>query len=230
MPFVPDVKPFHAVLNNVSSTTAGSIDGATDPVTFSVAAGEGANFPQPTTDGDFLISVDNEILNCTTRTADSLTCDRAQDGTTIASHVSGSAVELRIVANAMTEIHGAVTLMLEGWALDDDQNPTLGVIPANAFVYRVDVWLEEAFDSDGTDQITVGYDGNTNAYVTLLTVDGVGLREHIDEGHGNAGAVLGTVDATSRSVEIYYLNGGSEPTAGKVFVVLHYILATAEPA
>ena len=113
----------------------------------------------------------------------------------------------------------------------NSQNPSLGTLPANAFVYRVDIWVEEAFDSDGTDNLTVGYDGTTSAYlVSGLNMETVGLREHVDEGHAQAGATLGTVDATTRAVEAYYLNGGTEPTVGKVYIALHYIVATAEPA
>ena len=232
MPFTPDVRPFHAARNNANSTTAASINNTDNPVTFSVSAGEGANFPQPTTDGNFLISIDSEILNCTARTVDSLVCDRAQDGTTIASHVSGAAVELRVVANAMTELHNSVTIMLEGWALDNDLNPTLGVIPANAFVYAVDLWVQEAFNvADNNDSITIGYDADTDAYViTGIDLQVVGLREHIVEGSTNAGATLGTVDATSRSVEIYVTGTGVAATTGRVYITLHYFLATVQPA
>lgn len=233
---VPDVKPFHAVLNNVSSTASGAIDNSTDPVTFSVAAGDGASFPQPTTDGDFFISIDSEILRVITRATDALTCTRAEGGTTIASHLSGAAVELRIIANALTEVQNAATLMLEGWADDTALTVTLGRIPANAFVYAVDIWIQEAFDfGNNDDSIIVGIQGgDTDAYVTTgFDMQVVGLREHVDEGVAGppgAGVALGTVDATSRVVDATVTGTGGAPTTGRVFITLHYFLATVQPA
>lgn len=123
-------------------------------------------------------------------------------------------------------------LAIEGWVLDNTQNPTLGTLPANAVVTAVDVWVEEAFDAGGADDsLTVGYDADTDAYVaTGLDMTSLGLREHITEGHGNAGATMGTVDATSRSVEAYLTHTGAEPAAGKAYIIVHYMIATAEPA
>lgn len=80
---------------DAASTLAGAVNGSSDPVTFSVQAGAGANFPVPATDGAFLITIDNEILKCTARAGDALTCARAQEGTTIASHLLGAAVALQ---------------------------------------------------------------------------------------------------------------------------------------
>lgn len=74
---------------------AGAIDGSTDPVTFSVAAGTGARFPSS---GNFRITIrsssavesdQGEILLVTSRSTDALTASRAQEGTTIAAHAIG---------------------------------------------------------------------------------------------------------------------------------------------
>ena len=229
MPFTPNVRPFHGVLNNANSTAAGALNNTDNPVTFSVASGEGANFPQPTTDGNFLISIDSEILNCTARTVDSLVCDRAQDGTTIASHVSGAAVELRIVALALTELHNAVTLMLEAWVLDDAVNPTMGTIPADAFVYAVDVYVQEVFNSSGSDLLDVGFSADPNAYVAALDASVLGATR-IFAGEAAAGVQMGQQDTTSRSVEILYTPGVADQTTGRALVVFHYILTTVQPA
>ena len=226
---MPSIVAFKVAKNSASSALASAITDVA--ATLTVATGDGANFPA-TADGDFWVSIDSEILLCTSRTGDVLTVTRAQQSTTGAAHDAGAAVELRITAEAISEIQDEIKHgVLEGWALDDDQNPSLGTLPANAFVYRVDIWVEEAFNSDGTDNLTVGYDGGTSAYlVSGLNMETGGLREHVDEGHAQAGATLGTVDATTRAVEAYYLNGGTEPTTGKVYIALHYIVATAEPA
>ena len=114
--------------------------------------------------------------------------------------------------------------VLEGWVLDDAQNPTLGALPTNAVVINVDVWVHDAFDSDGTDLLTVGYDGAVDAYVTALDVSAPGVMTP------GMGTSVGIVDATPRSVEAYYVNGGSEPTVGKAHIIVQYIIAIAEPA
>lgn len=124
------------------------------------------------------------------------------------------------------------TGILEGWVLDNAQNPTIGVLPQYAVATAVDLWVEEAFNAGGADDsLTVGWDADSDAFVaTGLNMTTGGLREHITEGHGNAGATMGTVDATERSVEAYLTHSGAEPSAGKAHVIVHYIIATAEPA
>jgi len=232
---MPAATTFLQAKNSARSTAAGVIDGATDPVTFSVATGEGALFPA-TASGPFMVSIDNEILKCTSRTVDALTCARAQEGTSIAAHALGASVQLRVTAEQITDLQTAInalelqTGVLEGWVHDGAQNPSLGTLPANAFVYRVDLWVKEAFDSDGTDLLTVGYDGTVDAYLTSIAVDSAGVREAVNETHANAGATVGTVDSVSRAVEAYYTNGGTEPTVGKAYIAIHYFVATAEPA
>lgn len=145
-------------------------------------------------------------------------------------YVSGTGYTAQTIEDV--DVVGAGSpLFIEGWALDNTQNPTLGTLPANAFVCAVDLWVEEAFNAGGADSLTVGYDGDTDAYVeTGLNMATDELREHITESHGSAGATLGKVDATSRSVEAYMTHTGGEPTTGKVYVTVHYIVGTAEPA
>ncbi len=219
---------FKVPLNSSSSSLASAITSGAGSLT--VATGDGANFPA-TADGDFWVSIDSEILLCTARTADVLTVTRAQQSTAAASHDAGAAVELRITQEAFEDIHSnIVTGILQGWVLDDAQNPSLGTLPARAFVTAVDLWVEEAFDDTGTDLLTVGYDAVVDAYVASISVAAGGLREHITEAHGNAGATLGTMDATSRAVEAYYTGQNANAAAGKAYIVIHYIVATAEPA
>ena len=61
----------------------------------SVTAGDGAQFPDS---GNFNITIEDEILQCTAISTDTLTVTRAQEGTTAAAHTAGKAVELRITA------------------------------------------------------------------------------------------------------------------------------------
>lgn len=95
--------------NNALSkvATVGGIDNSTNPVTFAVTTGEGAKFPS----SNFSITIDNEILLCTSRTGDNLTCTRAQESTTIAAHSQNADVENRITAAALVEHETAINLL-----------------------------------------------------------------------------------------------------------------------
>jgi len=227
---MPSIVAFKVAKNSTSSSLASAINNSVGTLT--VATGEGANFPA-TADGDFWVSIDSEILLCTSRTGDVLTVTRAQQGTSGAAHDAGAAVELRITAEAISEMQDEIKHgVLEGWALDDALNPSLGTLPANAFVYQVDIWVEEVFNFGNVDDsMTVGYDGVTDAYVTTgLDLHTAVIREQVNEAHARAGATLGTVDSTARAVEIYVTGTGAAPGTGKVYVALHYIVATSEPA
>ena len=108
---------FLQVKNDAVSTLAADI---TDIATsLSVAAGDGAKFPQP---GDgFHITIDNEILKCTARTDDALTVTRAQEGTTAAAHGAGTAVRLNITAKLISDLNDEVAAhrsFVKGWTSD----------------------------------------------------------------------------------------------------------------
>lgn len=92
---------FFGKTNNATSAVAdvAGINGTSDPVTFNVTTGEGSLFPA----SNFKITIDNEILLCTSRTGDALTCSRASEGTTIAAHTQNATVEHRITAATLTE-------------------------------------------------------------------------------------------------------------------------------
>ena len=89
---------FLNVKNRAKSALAADI--TSTATSLNVATGEGAKFP----DSNFHITIDDEILLCTSRTTDTLTVERAKEGTTAAAHNAGKAVELRITAQIITEL------------------------------------------------------------------------------------------------------------------------------
>jgi len=104
---------------------------------------------------------------------------------------------------------------LVAWVADDKQTASMGKLPANAVVTNVRIQVTEAFNSDGTDLISVGYSGAATAFATTTDVSTTGIKS----------PTLGTsagFNATARDVEAYYTNGGSEPTTGKALVVLEF--------
>lgn len=116
--------------NNANSkvATVGGIDNSTDPVTFAVTTGEGSKFPA----SNFVISIDNEILLCTSRTGDNLTCTRAAEGTTIAAHTQNANVEIRITAATLEEYEKISNLQGMDFAADDQTSDTYAITLAPA--------------------------------------------------------------------------------------------------
>lgn len=105
--------------NLAASTTAGSLNNTDNPVTFSVQTGDGALFPA-TTNGSFRIVVANadgtnaEVMLCTSRTGDSLTCARGSSATgesptpTLLSHASLSVVSHVLTVGAMNQVRSEI--------------------------------------------------------------------------------------------------------------------------
>lgn len=92
--------------NNASTTLASSITNVA--TTLTVASGTGSLFPSPTSPDYFLVTLQGvsgtpiEIVKCTSRSTDTLTIVRAQEGTTASAFTGGDKVELRVTAGQMT--------------------------------------------------------------------------------------------------------------------------------
>lgn len=108
------------------------------------------------------------------------------------------------------------TQSLEAWVADDLQTATLGLRPAYTTVTEVLVYVDQAFNSDGTDQITVGYDGAESAFATAVDVSSTGWKT-VTLGSGAA------YSASGQTAKVYYANGGSEPSTGRALVILRYV-------
>ena len=89
------------VKNNAESTLAAEINDSALELT--LATGEGALFPAT----NFHISIDDEIILCSSRTTDVCTIEREAESTTAATHASGAKVELRITAQHITDLNTA---------------------------------------------------------------------------------------------------------------------------
>ena len=110
---------------------------------------------------------------------------------------------------------------LTGWAANDVQNPSLtnetgsNNLPVGVLAEIPILDVTEAFNSDGTDLLTVGYDADSDAFGLSADVSSTGPKNMA------AGTLEGYV-ATVRAVEAYYVNGGTEPSNGKALVDLPY--------
>ena len=90
------------VKNNAQSALYAGITAAATSLT--LLAGEGAKFPA----SNFNISIDDEILLCTTRTVDVLTVTRSQESTTAAIHAVGTTVTLNVTAGIISQLQTAI--------------------------------------------------------------------------------------------------------------------------
>jgi len=86
------------VKNNAESALASAITAAATSLT--LITGDGAKFPA----SNFNISIDDEILLCSSRSGDVLTVTRAQEGTVAAAHVAGAIVALNITAAIIQQL------------------------------------------------------------------------------------------------------------------------------
>ena len=92
--------------NNAFGTLATSIN--TTATSISLQSGQGARFPSPTGGDIFYATLVNqanelEIVKCTGRVNDTLTVQRAQEGTPARSFVAGDRVELRLTAAGLSD-------------------------------------------------------------------------------------------------------------------------------
>lgn len=94
--------PFLRVKNNAEGVLAGGINAGATSLT--VATGEGAKFPAD----NFHISIDDEILLCTSRSGDVFTVQRGKEGTQAAAHGAGAKVQLRWTAAYVEELQSAI--------------------------------------------------------------------------------------------------------------------------
>jgi len=86
------------VTNNATSTLASGISDV--DTSLDVQTGEGSKYPS----SNFHITIEDEILLCSLRTNDTLTVERAKEGTSASSHEAGKVVQLRLTAEIITEL------------------------------------------------------------------------------------------------------------------------------
>jgi hypothetical protein len=86
------------VKNNAESALSAAITAAVTSLT--LVSGEGSKFPS----ANFNISIDDEILTCSTRSGDVLTVTRAAEGTTAAIHAAGAIVALNVTAGVIQQL------------------------------------------------------------------------------------------------------------------------------
>lgn len=108
---------------------------------------------------------------------------------------------------------------IHGWVADDRATALLGTLPPFSYVVGLHVQVTEAFNSDGTDFLTIGWDADPNALMDDLDVSATGVL---------APVLLSVGTGAEKDIKAYYTAGGSAATTGKAIVILEYIRVTDE--
>lgn len=106
-------------------------------------------------------------------------------------------------------------------AYTDTTAKNLFILPAGSMIVGVDIYVLTAFDSDGTDYLSIGSAADDDLIVNDHDVSSTGA---------SAGTLVAANLATILSIGTsdlqivgIYANGGSAPTAGSARVVVKYI-------
>jgi len=151
---------FLNVKNNAISALASAITSGATSLT--VISGDGSKFPS----SNFNITIDDEILNCSSRSGDVLTVSRAQEDTTASAHAVGAIVSLNLTAKQITDLNTAVNTIENSFGKSAGINrSTNQTVPNNT---QVDVSFDvKKWDYDNMVDLTT--------YPTRLTCKTAGL-------------------------------------------------------
>lgn len=161
-----------------------------------------------------------------------------RQGVAVASSATGTVIDVdrdKITLNASnlgyTADSGVGTInrdldrehVFSGWVTHAAQTKTLGVVKGPIKVHAVEVYVHEAFNSDGTDNLTVGHDSGTSAWMGVVDVATTGDKTPA------AGSAASYRSSTSTTIKAYYANGGTEPTTGKALVKIRFSYVDGTP-
>jgi hypothetical protein len=105
---------------------------------------------------------------------------------------------------------------LGGWVTSSNQTVFMGILPANCYVKATGVQVTVAFNSSGTDNVTIGSDTLADAFGQAVDVSTTGFKTPA------LGGYAGYSPAVHGQIKAFYTNGGTEPSQGKAFCWLEY--------
>jgi len=154
---------FQVAKNRAKSALAADITDVATSLT--VTAGEGAKFPSTY---PFPITIEDEILKCTNRVTDTLTVERAQEGTSAVAHVAGKAVHLRITAKFASDLHTAVN------AIENKPVDTCACTRTTGFSVPDSAWTAIPWDNADAEEWDTNDIHSTTTNPSRLTVKTTG--------------------------------------------------------
>jgi len=200
--------------NNASSTLATGID--TDDTAIVVATGHGSRFPSPTGGQFFYLTLEQsgviEIVKCSARTSDTMTCNERGIDTTPHAFTSGATVQQRLTKATLESFRDLMLpgVTAAGRAILDDadtaaQRTTLGLVigtNVQAWDADLDTWAGKTAPS-GAVVGTSDSQTLTNKTLTSPSISSPTGLVKADVGLGN---VDNTSDATKNSASATLTN------------------------
>lgn len=92
----------------------------------------------------------------------------------------------------------------------------LGVLPANAHITRVNVFVLTAFNSSGTDLLDLGIPGTANKYINDLDIAATGVK-------APTVTAIGPVGENALPVIATFVQSVADATTGKAFIYVYYV-------
>ncbi len=178
---------FKGVQDRAVGNLNADVDNSTG--TWVLQGGQGASFPDPTV-ANYWVTCENEQVLVTGLTTDTLTVTRAQNGTSGAAHSAADAVELRVVAQQVKDIHTAI-VTLEGQVGNVDTHlvhdfPGMAIVVIDGTALLTTVGLTGRFRLSHRLTFTklsyiVGNPGSANAILSIGIFSQDGQTQYMDE-------------------------------------------------
>lgn len=110
---------------------------------------------------------------------------------------------------------------LTAWVSVSNQTAVLGKLPNGSYVTGIYMHALVAFNSDGTDLVSIGTDDSVMRFSNAVDVSTAGVKAPTISGTGYRPAEY--------LVKAYYAAGGSAPTTGKVLCSIEFFPAPVNP-
>ncbi len=104
---------------------------------------------------------------------------------------------------------------LRGWVTYKTSTLTLGTVPPNFYLDKINLHVTEAFNAGSSNNISVGYSGSAQAFGTNTAAGTTGIKTV------SLGTAAG-VNTVARAVIVTYAQSGGAPTTGKAFVEVQF--------
>lgn len=113
--------------------------------------------------------------------------------------------------------------MIYKWITKSRQTIDTGGLPASSYIKSVICHVKEAFNSSGSDTITIGSDSDTDSIATSIDVSTTGIKSvtlGVNAGYNSA----------AQQCKIFYTAGGTAPTTGKALIAIETFIVPDLPS